>query len=127
MKISNEDFNLCKEEISLDKIIKSINSQTSNKSPGNDGLKAVFYKHFSNELAPALSDVYNSRGKLGTTSVTSRTGFISATNKKGDKRDIENYRTTSFLNLYYKIYTTILKGYLRYKIAFCHQQPLMCN
>ena len=68
--------------------MKSINSQTSNTSPGNDGLKAVFYKHFSNELAPVLLDVYDSWGKLGTISVTSRTRIISAIYKKGDKRDI---------------------------------------
>ena len=34
-KISNEQFNLCEVKISLDEIIKSINSQTNNKSPGN--------------------------------------------------------------------------------------------
>ena len=47
-EISNENFNLCEEETSrpIDKIIKSINSQTT--FPGNDGLKAVFYKYFSN-------------------------------------------------------------------------------
>ena len=83
----------------MDKIIKSITSQTSNTSPGNDGLKAVLYKHFSKELAPVLLHVYASWGKLGTIGVTSRTGIISATNKKCDKRDIENYRPTSFLNL----------------------------
>ena len=43
--------------------MKSINSQTSNTSPGNDGLKGVFYKHFSNELAPVLLDVFDSWGK----------------------------------------------------------------
>ena len=37
-KISNEHFNLCDAEISLDEIIKSINSETNNKPPGNDGL-----------------------------------------------------------------------------------------
>ena len=47
-KISNEHFNLCEAEISLDEIIKSINSETNNKPPGNDGLKAEFYKHSSN-------------------------------------------------------------------------------
>ena len=47
-KISYEHFNLCEAEISLDEIIKSINSETSNKPPGNDGLKAKFYKHSSN-------------------------------------------------------------------------------
>ena len=59
-KISNEHFNLCEAEISLDEIIKSVNSKTNNESPSNDGLIAEFYKHFLNELAPVLLDVYNS-------------------------------------------------------------------
>ena len=50
-RISYEHFNLCEAEISLDEIIKSINSETNNKPPGNDGLTAEFYRHFSNELA----------------------------------------------------------------------------
>ena len=50
-KISNEFFNLCETEISLNEIIKSINYETNNKPPGNDGLTAESYKHFSNELA----------------------------------------------------------------------------
>ena len=58
-KISNEHFNLCEAEISLDEIIKSINSET-NKPPYNDCLTAKFYKHFSNELALVLLDVYDS-------------------------------------------------------------------
>ena len=41
----------------LDDIIKSINSHTSNKFPGNDGITAKFFSHFSNELAPDLLDV----------------------------------------------------------------------
>ena len=127
-KISNEDLNLCEAETSLREIIKSINSQANNKSPGNDDLKAVFYKHFSNELTPVLLDVYDSWGKLGTIRVTSRTGIMSAMYKKGDKRDIENYKPISFLNLYYKICNTTLKGYLRYKTVFFDiKQPLMCN
>ena len=52
--------------------------------------KAVFYKHFSNELAPILLDVYDPWEKLRTRSVTSKTGIISAIYKKGDKRYIEN-------------------------------------
>ena len=63
-------------EISLDEIIKSINSQT-NKSPGKDGLTVEFYKHLSNKLAPVLLDAYDFWGKLGTTVVTSRTGIKS--------------------------------------------------
>ena len=59
-------------------LIKSINSETNNKSPlGNNGLAAEFYKHFSNEISPVLLDVLtDSWGKLGTTGITSRTGII---------------------------------------------------
>ena len=64
-KISNEHFNLCEAEISLDEIKKSINSETKNKPPGNDGLTIDFYKHISNELASVLLDVYDSWGKYG--------------------------------------------------------------
>ena len=91
-KISNEYFNLCEAEISLDEIIKSINSETNNKSSGNHSFTVEFYKHFSNELAPVLLDVYDSLGKLGTMRVTSRTGIISVKYNKGDKKDIANYR-----------------------------------
>ena len=76
-KISNEYFNLCKTEISLDGIIKSVNFETNNKSPGNDDLTREFYKHFLNELAPFLLESYDSSGKLGTRGVTSRTGILS--------------------------------------------------
>ena len=87
-------------------------------------LKHYFINTFSNELAPVLLDVYDSWGKLGTIRVTSKTGIIPATYKKGDKRDIENCRSVSFLNLYYKIYATILKGYLHYKTVFWHKVAL---
>ena len=81
-KISYEHFNLCEAEISLDGITKSINSEPNNKPPGNNDLKAEFYKHSSNELAPVLLDVYDSWGKLDTMVVTCRTGIISAIYKR---------------------------------------------
>ena len=81
-KIFNKDFNLCEAEISLAEIEKSINSETNNKPPSNDGLTAGFYKHFSNELAPVLLNVYESWGNLDTMSVTYKTRIISAIYQK---------------------------------------------
>ena len=81
-KISNKCFNLCETEIYLDEIIKSINSEINNKLPGNYGLTTEFSKHFSNELAPIILDIYDSWGKLDTMDVTSRTGIISAIYKR---------------------------------------------
>ena len=85
-KISNEYFNLCEAEISLDEIIKSINSEANNNSSSNDSLTAEFYKHFSHELSPVLLDVYDSWRKLGTMGITPRTGIILIKYKKGDKK-----------------------------------------
>ena len=98
-KISVDHFNLYEAEISLDEIVEAINSQKNNKSPGNDGLTAEFYKHFFNDIAPMLLDVYNSWNELGIISTSSRTGIISVIYKKGDKKHIANYRPISLLNL----------------------------
>ena len=76
--MSNEHCNLCKGEIYLDEIIKSINFETNDKPPGNDGLTAEFYRHFSNELAPVLLRVCDSWRKLDTMGVTYRRRIISA-------------------------------------------------
>ena len=75
-----------------------------------NGITTEFYKNFLRELTPTLLDVYNSWRKLGIMGISSRTSIISVTYKKGVKKDIANYRPISLLNLYYKIYTTILKN-----------------
>ena len=58
-KISKEHFFLCEAEMFLDEIVKAINAYKNNKSPGNDGITAEFYKHFANELALILVEVYD--------------------------------------------------------------------
>ena len=88
-KISNEYFNLWEAEITLDEIIKSVNSETNNKPLGNDGLTLEFYRHFSNEVAPALLGLYDSWGKLDTMGTSEKQA--GAQNEKCPKRDMQNY------------------------------------
>ena len=90
-------------KIYLDAIIKSIKSQTNNKSSGNDRLTVEFCKGFSIELAPVLLDVCKLWGKHGTMGVTSRIGVISVICTKGDKKILETTEP----------YTAILKNRLQ--------------
>ena len=85
-KISNEYFKLCETELSIGEVLNAINSQKNNKSPGNDGITAEFYKHFSNEMAPILLEIYNSWKQLGTIGISSRTGIISVIYKKRQQK-----------------------------------------
>ena len=109
-KISNEQFQFCKATFSLEEVIKYVNSQSNSKCPGNNGLTAEFYKHFSNELSPILLDVYDSWDKLRTMEGSSRTRIISVVYKKSYKKDIPNYRLISPVNLDYNIKPTLLKN-----------------
>ena len=77
-KIFYELFNPSESEISLDEIIKSIISEANIKPPGNGGLTPEFYTHFSNKLAPVLSGIFDSWGKLEAMSVTYWRGIIFA-------------------------------------------------
>ena len=56
--ISNKKFHHYKAHIFLEKVIKSINSQTNTTSPATDSLTANFYKHLSNELYLLSFNVY---------------------------------------------------------------------
>ena len=51
-KISNEQI------YHYEEVTQSINSQTYFKYPGSYGLTEEFYKPFSNELSPVVSDAY---------------------------------------------------------------------
>ena len=53
-KILNKQFHRCEAGIFLQKVTKSINSQTNIKFLGNDSLTAKLYKRVSNELSPIL-------------------------------------------------------------------------
>ena len=67
---------------------QNLNSETNNKFPGDDGIAAEFYEHFSNKLAPAFLDVYDSCRKVGTMAFLEQQSYVLY--KKGYQKDIPN-------------------------------------
>ena len=76
----------------------------NNKSPGNDGLTAEFYKFFWADLKDPLFDSYKYSRIVGELSTSQRQAIIKLIEKKDkDKRYIENWRPISLLNIDTKI------------------------
>ena len=94
-KISNKQFHHCQANVFLEKVTKSINSQTNMNSSGNDSLTANFINTFQmnysltfiNNVLSNNAYVYQSWENLGTLGVTSRTRVITAYMKKANKED----------------------------------------
>ena len=102
--ITDQHKKHCDAEISIDDLEKSLFSMQSNKTPGNDGLSAEFYKFFWAEVKELLFDSYKYSRIVGELSTSQRQAIIKLIEKKDkDKRFIENWRPISLLNIDTKI------------------------
>ena len=103
-QISEEQKKDCDLDISIKDLENSLFSMYNNKSPGNDGLTAEFYKFFWADLKDALFDSYKYSRIVGELSTSQRQAIIKLIEKKDkDKRYIENWRPISLLNIDTKI------------------------
>lgn len=83
---------------------KALEKFDNNKSPGNDGLTAEFYKTFWPILGNLLVDSLNAAYLNGKLSNSQRQAIIRLIEKKDkDRRHVENWRPISLLNVDYKI------------------------
>ena len=75
----------------------------TNKSPGIDGIPNEFYKKFWNDINylfhNALREIYDNNEM----SFTQTLAIMSLIHKKGDKKNLKNYRPISLTNSDYKI------------------------
>ena len=78
------------------------------KTPGCDGIIAYFYKHFTEELYPILTSLFNQIFEDQELTPTQKLAIISLIFKKGDDRLVPNYCPISLINCDYKILAYIL-------------------
>lgn len=90
-------------DLTEDDLTKALESMENNKAPGADGLPKEFYTTFWDVLKAPLLTMYKEGLAKGTLPASLREGTISLLFKKGDKKDIKNWRPLTLLGVDRKI------------------------
>ena len=126
-RLTQEDSAYLDRPITVQEMRVALASMASNKSPGVDGIAVEFYRRFWSLLESDLLDVYHaalSNGRLGT---SQRTGVIILLHKKGERRDLKNWRPISLLSVDYKILTKLLASRLTSVLqTIVHEDQTCC-
>ena len=103
-KLTTEKKNICEGTLSVKECFDCLQSFENNKSPGNDGLTAEFYKTFWNSVGGLLVDGLNCAYDQDELSNSQKQAIIKLIEKKEkDKRKICNWRPISLINVDAKI------------------------
>lgn len=102
--LSDPDHAVCEGQLSLAELTSALKSMNLYKAPGPDGLTVEFYLKFWDQLGPLLLEVISQSfhdGELPESMKTSATRLIFK--KRGNIKDLKNWRPISLLNIDYKI------------------------
>ena len=110
--VSRKNKDYCEQSFQQPEIRKAISTLENNKSPGNDGLTAEFYKLLLT-LQDDLKELYNEISEKGRMPESMLQAVITCIYKKGKMEDITNWRPISLLNYDYKILAKILANRLQ--------------
>ncbi|CAM2106033.1 unnamed protein product [Caretta caretta] len=89
--------------LTLAKFSEALRRMPTNKSPGMDGLTVEFYRTFWDILGPDLVTVWAESLQSGVFPLSCRREVLALLPKKGDLRDLRNWRPVSLLSTDYKI------------------------
>ncbi|RUA07179.1 MAG: hypothetical protein DSY43_00385 [Gammaproteobacteria bacterium] len=103
-KLSEEMKRSCEGELSVNECLETLKTFSDNKSPGNDGISAEFYKTFWPLVGKILVESLNHSYKHGELSTSQRQAVITLIEKKDkDRCLIKNWRPISLINVDAKI------------------------
>ncbi|KAJ7995658.1 hypothetical protein DPEC_G00246860 [Dallia pectoralis] len=95
-------------EMSIEELTRAVHSINKQKAPGPDGIPGEFYQTFwdliKNDVAEVFQAIYRKR-RLGE---SMRQSTITLIPKKGDLKDLRNWRPINLLSVDYKIMTKAL-------------------
>ena len=112
-QIGEEDANKLNEFINIKEVERAIDEMKNNKSPGEDGITKEFYHKFKNILMEELTITLNNILYNGKLPKSQKNAIVTLLFKKGDHRDLKNWRPVSLLNVDYKILSKILANRMK--------------
>ncbi|CAM2094788.1 unnamed protein product [Caretta caretta] len=89
--------------LTLAEFSEALRRMPTNKSPGMDRLTVEFYRAFWDILGPDLVTVWAESLQSGVLPLSCRRAVLALLPKKGDLRDLRNWRPVSLLSTDYKI------------------------
>ncbi|CAM2106407.1 unnamed protein product [Caretta caretta] len=89
--------------LTLAEFLEALHHMPTNKSLGMDGLTVEFYRAFWDILGPDLVTVWAESLQSGVLPLSCRRAVLALLLKKGDLRDLRNWRPVSLLSTDYKI------------------------
>ncbi|CAM4410874.1 unnamed protein product [Lepidochelys kempii] len=101
VSVSNQDR--LELPLTLTEFSEALRPMSTHKSPGMDGLTVEFYRMFWDVLGPDLVTVWAESLQSGVLPLSCRRVVLALLPKKGDFRDLRNWRPVSFLSTDYKI------------------------
>lgn len=101
--LSGEDKMMLREGISAMELLDRLKEMKSGKTPGKDGLPAEFYVKCWPVVGVYVTEVINYCVSQRCTAPSMKDGLITLIHKKGDQRDMKNWRPITLLNCDYKL------------------------
>ena len=106
------DRDCCEGEIALHEASRAMKNLKLDKVPVPNGLTVEFYKCFWDLLGPKLVEVANESFKDKELSEPMKESVTRILFKKGDRKNLNNWRPISLLNVDYKIVSKVLSSRL---------------
>lgn len=108
-QLSEEEKNSCVGLISSEECSGLLDSSQSNKSPGNDGIPAEFYRKFWPLISESFIGCANECFEKGEMSCSQKQAVITLLEKRGkDRAFLENWPPISLVNLDTKVMSKVI-------------------
>ena len=113
-RLTEDQKEQCEGHITDQEVKLVLKNMSNNKSPGNDGFPAEFFKFFWQDLGFFLMRSYKQAFNTGSLSITQRRGIITCL-PKGEKprQFLKNWRPITLLNVDYKILSACLANRMK--------------